>query len=95
MAIWYNFPPFGIFSPFGYVAPRNIWQPWSDRETKTKQIFSLFQKRRMSWRQNRRRKHYVRLPMESRQPGTDDMILRNIFAKQLGENIGVFFSNCC
>jgi hypothetical protein len=29
MAIWYALWSFAIFSPFWYVAPRKIWQPWS------------------------------------------------------------------
>jgi hypothetical protein len=27
--IWYILWLFGIFSPFWYVVPRKIWQPWS------------------------------------------------------------------
>jgi hypothetical protein len=38
MAIWYNFPRFGIFSPFWYVARIKIWQPRSDPGKHTKQL---------------------------------------------------------
>jgi hypothetical protein len=40
MDIWYILRQFGIFSPFWYVVPRKIWQPWLVRNlTQKKTVF--------------------------------------------------------